>query len=298
MKINNKPILVSCKFLRGLAWYYPFYKGRGRFALAGLEAESPNTLTRVDNRYGQRIFAYTKDYIGQMIILFGDLDPTASIFILANVSVGDQLIDVGANIGVISLPAAKKVGQTGKVLAIEPNEKCTYALALSKSENKLQNIQIIESALMSFNGRAGIDIPPTSFGQSRVLVGATESSQQCDVRTLDSLVSELARPRIRLLKIDVEGSENEVLLGGAGLLASKSIDIIVFESHPREGSFESREEVLTLMAFGYNIYEIKKGVMLSMNLARVVPGCAPVGSEFVAVREDLEVDIKKGAVSR
>ncbi len=258
--------------------------------------ESSNKLMPARLRSGPEIFVYDSDYVSQMVLLFGDLDPTVSAFILKNISDGDAIVDVGANLGVISLQAAKKVGPSGKVFAIEPSAICSKALSLSKSKNKFQNLKIIECALSNFVGKANIIVPVKSYGQSRLSAEAVDMSHECQVSMLDVIEKDLNLKRIRVLKIDVEGHEYEVLLGGECLLRSGRVDIIVFESHQRECSFGSRREVSLLAAHGYTIYEIRKGSMLSLTLAKTGESYIPSGSEFAAIRNKMSVDVKTGFV--
>ncbi|MFM7408039.1 MAG: hypothetical protein ACKO3K_15645 [Cuspidothrix sp.] len=106
--------------------FYPFYKGRGSVVFLKQVQEylhtlpSPMCVTIYD---GQKLFIDPCDYIGSMIYLYQDLDPSISWCLKKCLNEGDIFVDVGANIGIESIPAAKLVGNTGHIHSFEPNTK-------------------------------------------------------------------------------------------------------------------------------------------------------------------------------
>lgn len=103
---------------------------------------------------------------------------------------GDVLLDVGASIGIYSIPAASRVGDTGRVIAIEADHGKVRKLARNVELNQLQDRISVESV------RAGA-IFNAELGE----------------RTLDSVVAEARYPMPTIIKIDVDGPELSVLKG-------------------------------------------------------------------------------------
>lgn len=84
---------------------------------------------------GPQIYVYPNDYVGRMVLFFGDLDPCLTNFVRQNISPGDTIVDAGANLGVIILAVASIIGDSGKVIAIEPNSFVVSAMKKSVELN-------------------------------------------------------------------------------------------------------------------------------------------------------------------
>src|SRR5262249_23160095 len=67
--------------------------------------------------------------------------------------IGDTFIDVGANIGTLSLHGAKLVGKNGRVVAVEPQPRLAEALRMTKNRNKLDQLDVIEAAAGESDGQ-------------------------------------------------------------------------------------------------------------------------------------------------
>lgn len=176
---------------------------------------------------------------------------------------GDQVIDVGANIGDTALTAALKVGAEGRVWAIEAHPRTYSFLMGNLALNRAKNI-------LALNAAAAAEPGSLSFSDDRRddmnrVAGADMRSRAINVeaRRLDDLVPH--RGPIDLLKVDVEGYELQVLLGAPDILRdTRCIFFEVAESHFRY--------------FGYNI-----GTVLELLLGQGFTLLRPV-SETVAVR--------------
>ena len=143
---------------------------------------------------------------------------------------GVVMIDCGANIGVHTIESAIEMTAWGSVTAIEAQERVFYALAGNIALNNCFNARAIHAAVGAVNGRMRVPVPdylqPASLGslelQSRptheaigqVIDYSDKGTQEIDSITLDSL----GLARADLLKIDVEGMEEQVLAGARDVL--------------------------------------------------------------------------------
>lgn len=127
---------------------------------------------------------------------------------------GGVVIDVGANIGDWSIPAALAVGPTGRLLAVEPIPRMADALRKTFGVNRLRQASVAEIALSSSAGRARFSIERGNSGGSRIGNHTLEhDSIDVEITTLDALVAREQLPPVDCIKIDVEGHEAEVIAG-------------------------------------------------------------------------------------
>lgn len=131
--------------------------------------------------------------------------------------VGDTVIDVGANIGLFTVKASSKVGSGGFIIAIEPEPKNLSCLRLNT--DGLDNIKVLEKVALSKEGTVDLFISGEMGGHS--LIKTTHTTlQKIKVQgdTLDNIASGLGLTKVDFIKIDVEGSELEVLKGAEDIL--------------------------------------------------------------------------------
>jgi len=136
---------------------------------------------------------------------------------------GDWVVDVGANIGLMTAEMCNLVGSHGCVWAIEPIPCNVLRLEQLRDANSLGQLQIFQGALSNATGSASIHLPRggesgwASFTKSWDMAGTLE------VQTwrLDDLVN-IVQParKLALLKLDVEGFEPQVLEGAQQTLLS------------------------------------------------------------------------------
>ena len=140
---------------------------------------------------------------------------------------GGVVIDIGANIGDFAVVIAK-LCKINKVIAIEPEPDAFRYLLENVRINGLKDIILpFNFAVWEFDGKISLC---RSGSYLTTFVGKVSQESVC--RTLDSLMKELYLDKIDLLKIDVEGSELEVLKGSENLLNTIRPKIVV-EVHSR-----------------------------------------------------------------
>jgi FkbM family methyltransferase len=126
---------------------------------------------------------------------------------------GDVVVDVGANVGVYTLRQALR---GARVYAFEPDPDAFRRLERNVAANRPPgHVEIFGLALGASPGRASLARSGATV-LTRVL---PDAEGEVDVATLDQVVGRLGLSAVDLLKLDVEGSEAEVLRGGIEALA-------------------------------------------------------------------------------
>jgi len=158
---------------------------------------------------------------------------------------GDVVVDAGAHIGVFTVRASLKVGETGKVYAFEPErENFKY---LSLNTKGLENVEIFETALWSSEGSKTLyHSKGNTGGHSLFSYNGREAAYEVKTARLDEVVT----GKVDFLKIDVERSELEVLRGAEKIL-EKHKPYIAAELH--EGPRLVNAVISFLSKYGYNL---------------------------------------------
>ncbi len=162
---------------------------------------------------------------------------------------GDTFVDVGANIGYFTLLGARQVGPTGRVVAIEPAPHNFQLLQKSVARNGLHQIEAHQVAVGASTGRAQMALPDRANGGSYALVGqASTGTFEVQLRPLDDLI---AGRRVDLVKIDVEGAEEQAL-AGMGQILKTSRPLLLLEYTGGRGLIN------TLGALGYGAQQVSR----------------------------------------
>lgn len=178
---------------------------------------------------------------------------------------GDVFLDVGANIGWHSLVAANRVGQCGRVIALEPVPSTYSALVRNSELNGYGSLEPHNLGLSNKNGVLSIFAPEeANCGANSLYPGAGAPAPVCDitVEVGDQFLQRIGCTYVHLCKIDVEGAEIDVLEGLVNSLHSGMIGKIMIEVNPTslERAGRSPAELLSkLDACGYKMRDIRTG---------------------------------------
>jgi FkbM family methyltransferase len=127
-----------------------------------------------------------------------------------------KVIDVGANVGVFSLWAARRLG-AARVVAIEPSHRMACALRANLERNDLEQATVLEVAVGGQRRdavlyRRGAEVMNTLFHRDNY-DSQFESIGTIEIVTLDDVFAMADLDRCDLLKLDCEGAEYETLFG-------------------------------------------------------------------------------------
>jgi FkbM family methyltransferase len=190
------------------------------------------------------------------MLLFGTYESVEISTLCKHAKPGSMAIDVGANIGICTLEFSAAVGEEGMVLAIEPHPETAARLKGNISRNGIKNVLVKEVCATDFEGTIDLVLSddPTLHSTVEVPPNAIGASLTLPATRIDEMWSSLGRPKVSILKIDVEGAEYEVLSGSQMLLKSEHPAILLEAKDP-----EKRKKISDLLSqYGY-VAEQPKG---------------------------------------
>jgi FkbM family methyltransferase len=224
---------------------------RGKARLLGRFV--PREGVRTATVHGCRMTLDLSDYIQRMVYL-GAYERWETRVVRRVLRPGMCFVDVGANVGYFTLLAARRVGPTGRVFAVEPSPWAADRLAAAIAENGLHHVRVERCGLGAAPGTATLYDPRPDNHTPTMLADAGSPGRTVPVRTLDECVREWGADRIDLLKIDVEGYEPAVFAGGERALAGGTVRAVLCEFNPHwlhKAGSSSRELYRTLTGFGF-----------------------------------------------
>jgi FkbM family methyltransferase len=146
---------------------------------------------------------------------------------------GDVVFDIGANVGLYTVLLSKTVGDSGHVIAFEPEARTCEHLLENLKLNEARNVRCFRKALGERTGRASLFAGSIIGGASLVPHGGGGQAQQLvELAAGDELVAAEKLPPPRAVKIDVEGYEYSAIQGLRNTLTQPTCEMICCEIHP------------------------------------------------------------------
>ena len=218
----------------------------------------PDNMRLIFNKYlDDMSVEIDTTYAIEREMLSGKYDIPTSHIIDKFVKEGDYCLDIGANVGALSLAIAKRVGIAGKVFCFEPGPLTFERMQKNISLNPgYSNIFVLEKSGLS-------DKPGTLFWHLNALHEG--NGVKVPVVTIDSYVEAHGIPKINFVKIDVESMEYEVIKGGMKTW-EKHLPILYyetlkeFEAYRKEPVFKYIEEMLG--GLGYTFYKLENNLSI------------------------------------
>lgn len=126
---------------------------------------------------------------------------------------GQTFVDIGANCGLFSLFAARRVGDAGVVVAVEPMPEMVARLRFNIAANGFRNIRVRDVALADKAGKSILYVKRSERGHSSIAWRPQDSEPiAVPAITFSELVADERLSRIDAMKIDVEGHEDRVII--------------------------------------------------------------------------------------
>ena len=179
-------------------------------------------------------------------------------FLEKNLKKDDCFIDVGSNIGLMTIFAAKQVGVKGAVFSFEAHPETYKILEFNLDLNKITNVIKCNFALGSNFCQSVIydNWQVNRGGASLIINDVNSTSFPIEVKRLDDVLTKQIKPKI--IKIDVEGFELEVLKGAKEVIIKNKPILIVELSINRDNSYEINELIDFILGFdSYDLYKLE-----------------------------------------
>lgn len=271
---------------------YPFASGYGAVAcsrVAKVLCPPSADLVWADIR-GIRCPVPLNDLVGRSMYLMGDLDPKLTWVIDRVLSPGDTALDAGANLGLMTALIASRVGEHGRVLAFEPSPLMQERLRRMKAANPGIPVELFPVALGRAQGESELRVPPGNAGQASLLDHPdrpVEHVFKVRVEPLSAILEQCGITEVRLLKIDVEGFESEVLTGLFTGPSPVMPQVILFEENrPRTATTFS-----ILKAKGYDLFALPRRLIRVALIGQGDPDFVRA-HDFVAIHHQAPADIR------
>ena len=185
-----------------------------------IRAGAYGTVAPLKLESGLQLELHVDDLIDREILINGIWQPALVRLIRNRLKPGGIFIDVGANIGYMSLLAAQAVGPTGHVLALEPNPDTFRRLQRNIALSKAAQVRCIQVAAGAGKGTATLfDESRGNSGGASIRPSKATEGIEVEVVALDDCYADLGWPLPDLIKIDVEGAEYAALQGMRQMLS-------------------------------------------------------------------------------
>ncbi len=162
---------------------------------------------------------------------------------------GDTFVDIGANIGVLTLKAASVVGESGSVIAFEPHPRVFNYLTKNISLNDFRNIRAYNVGLGEHNNIL-------HFTNKR----SDDQNKVSEIGSIKVNVEPLDHYKLRsvdLMKVDVEGYEKFVFLGGSNTLdGTHTIYFESWDKHCQTFGYHAHDLIKMLVEMGFRIFKL------------------------------------------
>jgi FkbM family methyltransferase len=211
------------------------------------------------------------DHYERMMYIERTYEAATLHFMDQHLKPGSVYVDVGANIGMMTLHAARIVGTQGHVYSFEPHPDTFRRLGRNIELNGIGNITTFNFALGAVGDEREIyAFPEVNIGRASLirdegsqLVGAVK------VRTLDEVLNDVP---VSMMKIDVEGFEAEVLRGALeSIRRYRPLMIVeVIKSHPSEHNDPLAAHKLIMNTGLYDCFKFRESKFVVSELDPVV----------------------------
>ncbi|MFK8011889.1 MAG: FkbM family methyltransferase [Marinicellaceae bacterium] len=185
--------------------------------------------------FGKRILLNTRNIRTYSVISHGKLEPAICFLFEKYIKKDHVVVDIGANVGFLSLLACHLVGPKGHVFSYEPNPD-VYALLVDSIDINafLKRSTTKQLAIYSKSEEVTLTWNSNRDGSGRIVTktmsGLAEKQAKVKAEPLDKLLKD---KKIDFIKIDTEGSEPHVLIGAEKIIQNNPSIKIILEWNPK-----------------------------------------------------------------
>ncbi|RDI44907.1 FkbM family methyltransferase [Nocardia mexicana] len=176
--------------------------------------QRPRPPRVVRTRYRGRFqIPTTIDFISRAIYTHGCWEACVSALVASRLRPGDRFIDLGAAGGWYSVLAARRVGPSGGVVAVEPAPAALEQLHVNLILNRCTNVRVVRAAVTAEPGPVRLYVPDRGNSGATTTIPPDDHISQFTAPGLP--LADLLQPgdleNARMIKVDVEGAEGTVL---------------------------------------------------------------------------------------
>lgn len=205
---------------------------------------------------GVRCMCYPDSSYGGLIVYQRFPEYEEMNYIHNKLKKGDVFIDIGANIGAISLIAASKVGDHGKVYAFEPNKVVLPRLVENVHLNNMDGIiKVLAMAVSNTNSEV------TFINEEASEVSHISYSKRSEMTTelvktvaLNKFIKNNKINKVKMIKIDVEGAELNVLKGCMGVFNNIESMLVEINTNSEKYGNSTQDTLDFISEQGYKTY--------------------------------------------
>lgn len=236
-----------------------------------LFAKSAPTQSIEKVRFGIKLSLNLQEYLQSWIYVFGAYELPTVKFIRSYLRPGDTAIDVGGQIGYLSLVMATSADRAVSVLSFEPEHDNIRRFRTNVSLNQLRNIELIEQAAASSVGTLKLYLSADSNAGTHSTIRDNENVSdkfiEIPCTTIDHEVLNRSLERVDLIKIDVEGGEIDVIKGALNTLSTlRPVVITELGDALQKARGLSTDEFKSFLSdLGYECYRINDNGTLALS---------------------------------
>ena len=265
----------------------PPVRGKLRVARLAIRMFGPDAPARLPDRFGNRIWCPSlSEPIAAALFAHGVYEPATIKAILARLPTDGAYVDVGANIGAIALPVARRRPHA-RVVCVEADPEIAATLRRNVAESGLGAVEVVERLAGAEAKAVGFyRAPADKFGMGSVGPQFDGAPVTLDQQPLDDILDGLGLADVSVVKLDIEGAELDALRGLARRLAGPAPPAIVFEFNDwSEARIDGRapgDSQRYLASLGYMLREIGPDGRLTPLPAPLTAGGAMILAERTA----------------
>lgn len=172
--------------------------------------------------------------LGGHLTRHGSFDAGVQSAIEKFLPIGGTFVDLGANEGYFTVLGAKKIGPNGRVVAVEPQAHLQPIIAENLRLNGIASAKVLQLAVSNKPGTVTINLAPNN-GASGIYLSSRYhvSTETVSARTLTQILNDEQLDRIDLMKVDIEGSEYEAVMGSPEVFEQHRVRVLALDLHPK-----------------------------------------------------------------
>jgi FkbM family methyltransferase len=182
---------------------------------------------------------------------------------------GDVVFDLGAYCGTSTWAFSRAVGAAGHVFAFEPDFENYAALCRNVETHHLTNVTLINKGVWSSSGQVRFNTEGSMGSAVSEVLSRENNPREVEVLSLADAIRDYGVTRLDFVKMDIEGSEVEVLKTSGAMLRGMGARMVV-EPHIINGVMATDMVCCVLRDAGYRA-EVIPQANLSFPLVYAVP---------------------------